>query len=122
MKTYGIIEVILFVKDMGKMVPFYRDVLDLPMTNPSTRDFTKESWITFETGNCQLALHSGGQGNIGADAPKVVFQVGDIRSARFQLLEAGVSVSEIRSLAQGILVCDGKDPEGNPFSIEQREI
>lgn len=120
MKTYGVIEVILFVKDMAKMVQFYRDVLDLPLTNPSVRDFSNESWVTFETGSCRLALHSGGQGNIGADAPKVVFQVGDIRSARFQLLEAGVSAGEIRSPEKGISVCDAKDPEGNPFSIEQQ--
>lgn len=120
MKTKGLIEVILFVKDMNKMVAFYRDVLDLPLTDPNVQDHAGADWVTFESGSCLLALHSGGKGNIGADAPKIVFQVEGIKAARFQLLEAGVSVSDVRSPAPGISVCDGKDPEGNPFSIEEQ--
>jgi catechol 2,3-dioxygenase-like lactoylglutathione lyase family enzyme len=119
MKTIGLIEVILYVKDMQKMVQFYRDVLDLPLTEVGIGDFSKEDWITFETGNCRLALHSGGKGATGADAPKIVFQVMDIKSARFQLLESGVAASDIRSPAIDRQVCDAKDPEGNPFSIEE---
>lgn len=122
MKTYGLIEVILYVKDMNKMVQFYRDVLDLPLTNPTVRDHADENWVTFESGNCLLALHSGGNGNIGADAAKIVFRVQDIKSARFQLIEAGVTAGEIRSPAPGISVCDAKDPEGNPFSIEEQNF
>jgi catechol 2,3-dioxygenase-like lactoylglutathione lyase family enzyme len=122
MKNYGLIEVILYVKDMNKMVEFYRDVLDLPLTNPAASDHTNENWITFESGNCLLALHSGGKGNICTDAPKIVFRVKDIKSARFQLLESGVTAGEIRSPAPGISVCDAKDPEGNPFSIEEQTI
>jgi catechol 2,3-dioxygenase-like lactoylglutathione lyase family enzyme len=121
MKTIGLIEVILYAKDMNKMVQFYRDVLDLPLNNPGIRDYSNESWVPFQTGNCSLALHSGGNGNIGSDAPKIVFQVEDIKSARFQLLQASVAVSDIRSPAPGRQVCDAKDPEGNPFSIEEVE-
>jgi catechol 2,3-dioxygenase-like lactoylglutathione lyase family enzyme len=122
MKTLGLIEVILYVKDMNKMVQFYRDALDLPLSNPEIRDHTNEDWVTYESGNCRLALHSGGNGNIGKDSPKIVFRVQDINSARFQLLELGVAASEIRSPAPGTFVCDSKDPEGNPFSIEQQDI
>ncbi len=122
MKTYGLIEVILYVKDMNKMVQFYRDVLDLPLTNPVVSDHADENWVTFESGNCLLALHSGGKGNISADAAKIVFRVQDIKSARFQLLESGIAASEIRSPAPGISVCDAKDPEGNPFSIEEHNF
>jgi len=122
MKTLGLMEVILFTKDMNKMVQFYRDVLDLPLTNPNIRDHAKEDWVTFESGACQLALHSGGSGNSGPDAAKIVLQVQDIKSARFQLLESGVSVSDLRSPSPGISVCDAKDPEGNPFSLEEKTI
>jgi catechol 2,3-dioxygenase-like lactoylglutathione lyase family enzyme len=120
MKTYGLIEVILYVKDMNKMVQFYRDVLDLRLTDPTFTDPADENWVTFETGNCLLALHSGGKGNIGADSPKIVFRVQDIKSARFQLLEAGVTAGEIQSPAPGIAVCNARDPEGNSFSIEEQ--
>ena len=120
MITLGLVEVILFVKDMNKMVRFYRDVLDLPLTNPGKSDFVNEERVAFESGNCLLALHTGGKGQIGTDAPRFVFQVRDIRSARFQLLEGGAAASDIRSPAPGIQVCDAKDPEGNAFSIEER--
>ena len=120
MKTYGLIEVILYVKDMNKMVQFYRDVLDLRLTDPTLINPADENWVTFETGNCLLALHSGGKGDVGTDAPRIVFRVQDIKSARFQLLEAGVTAGEIRSPAPDIAVCDAKDPEGNPFSIEEQ--
>ena len=122
MKTYGLIEVIFFVKDMNKMVQFYRDVLDLPLTNSAVSDHTGENWVTFESGSCLLALHSGGKGDLSPDAPKIVFRVQDIKSARFQLLESGVTAGEIRSPAQGVSVCDAKDPEGNSFSIEEQNF
>ena len=120
MKTLGLLEVILFVRDMEKMVRFYRDVLDLPLSSPGRQDHSKEDWVAFKSGNCTLALHSGGKGDIGTDAPKIVFQVDDIKSARFQLIEQGVATSDIRSPAPGIQVCDAKDPEGNAFSIEEQ--
>jgi len=120
METLSLIEVILFAKDMNKMVKFYRDVLDLPLTNPGKTDFSNEDRVTFETGNCLLALQSGGKGNIGMDAPKIIFQVMDIKSARFQLLEQGAAASDIRAPASGIQICDARDPEGNAFSIEER--
>jgi predicted enzyme related to lactoylglutathione lyase len=120
MKTTGLIEIILYAKDMNKMVQFYKDVLDLPLSIPGKADYAKESWVTFQTGGCTLAIHSGGNGNTGSDSPKIVFQVDDIKSARFQLLQASVAVSDIRSPAPGVQVCDAKDPEGNPFSIEEQ--
>ena len=120
MKTYGLIEVILYVKDMNKMVQFYRDVLDLRLTDPTLINPADENWVTFETGNCLLALHSGGKGDVGTDAPRIVFRVQDIKSARFQLLEAGITVGEIQSPTPGIAVCDARDPEGNSFSIEEQ--
>jgi predicted enzyme related to lactoylglutathione lyase len=107
---------------MNKMVHFYRDVLDLPLTNPNIHDHANEDWVTFESGACQLALHSGGSGNSGPDAAKIVIQVQDLKSARFQLLESGVTVSDLRSPSPGISVCDAKDPEGNPFSLEEKTI
>ena len=122
MKTIGLIEIILYVKDMDRMVRFYRDVLDLPLSDAATRDFSNQDWITFETGDCRLVLHSGGSGKIGPDAPNVVFLVDEIKSARFQLLQAGVAISEIRTPAPGIQVCNGNDPEGNAFSVEEHKV
>ena len=117
-----LMEVILYVQDMSAQVSFYRDRLGLRVRSPqSGADFSQEFWVEMETGACILALHAGGQRRFGEDAPKIVFRVVDIQAARKTLLERGVQLSEVRSTAPGVWVCDGADPEGNKFSIESHE-
>jgi len=120
-KIGPIIEIILYVKDMEAQVRFYRDKLDLPLSYPSgLGTYHDQTWVTFDVGECILALHTGGTGDLSQDAPKVVFQVSNIDVAREQLLERGVVLDEIRSPSTGVYVCDGQDPEGNKFSIESK--
>ena len=122
MKPTGLIEVILYVQDIQAQVRFYRDQLGLVVSFPQDQaDYSQENWVTFETGTCTLALHSGGKLRQGEDAPKIVFGVDDIQVARDHLISHGVKIGAIRSAAPGILVCDGFDPEGNPISFESRE-
>ena len=114
-----LMEVILYVEDMNKQVAFYRDSMGLKVKEPkSIADFKHVYWVELETGACTLVLHGGGRRRLGADTPKIVFRVADIEAARRELLARGVQVGEVRSPAPGVQVCDGKDPEGNPFSIE----
>jgi predicted enzyme related to lactoylglutathione lyase len=116
-----LMEVILYVQDMQAQVSFYRDKLGLAVKEPQgIEDFSNVFWVEFATGTCTLVLHGGGQRRLGADAPKVVFRVGDIEAARTALLERGAQLGEVRSPAPGVWVCDGVDPEGNKFSIERR--
>jgi catechol 2,3-dioxygenase-like lactoylglutathione lyase family enzyme len=122
MKTNGLIEVILYVQDMPAQVAFYRDVFGLRVLFPAGKeDYSQEFWVTLDSGACILALHGGGQKRLGRDTPKIVFGVGDIHAARRELLSRDVAVGEVRSAAPGVWVCDGFDPEGNPFSIESQE-
>lgn len=115
-------EVILYVQDMSAQVSFYRDQLGLRVRSPQhVADFGHEFWVELETGACILALHAGGQSRFGVDAPKIVFRVDDIQVARKTLTDLGVQLSEARSAAPGVWVCDGADPEGNKFSIESHE-
>jgi catechol 2,3-dioxygenase-like lactoylglutathione lyase family enzyme len=103
------------------MVAFYRDVLGLPVGHPQgVADYGQEHWVTFGTGACTLALHSGGQARIGADAPEVVFLVEDVQGARQQLVARGAAMGEVVTAAPGIVVCGGRDPEGNRFAVEAR--
>ena len=114
-----LMEVILYVQEMNAQVAFYRDKLGLALTSPAgVSDFTHEFWVTLDTGACTLALHGGGKRRLGEDAPKSVFRVADIETARQELVGRGVGLSEVRSPAPGVWVCDGADPEGNHFSIE----
>ena len=122
MRTTGLIEIIMYVAEMDAQVRFYRDVFGLKVTYPTGLDsYADEFWVTLDAGGIVLALHGGGQGRLGADAPKIVFGVADIHAARADLLAKGVNIDEVRSAAPSVWVCDGRDPEGNPFSIESRE-
>lgn len=77
--------------------------------------------MVLETDACKLVLHGGGERKLGEDTPKIVFGVEDIHASRAELLTAEVKVSEVRSPAPGVWVVDGRDPEGNPFSIESHD-
>lgn len=122
MKTNGLIEIIVYVADMDAQLKFYRDVFGLDVTYPTGLDsYAEEFWVTLDAGGVLLALHGGGQGRLGADTPKIVFGVDDIHASREELVAKGVTLDEVRSAAPGVWVCDGRDPEGNPFSIESHE-
>ena len=117
----GLMEVILYVKDMGSQVSFYRDSLGLELTHPQGEsDWASLQWVELDTGPCTLALHAGGQRRLGEDGPKIVFRVPDVPAARRQLVQRGVPMGQVRSTAPGVQVSDGVDPEGNKFSIESR--
>lgn len=117
----GLSEVILYVQAMDVMVRFYRDQLGLRVEEPAdTADLSDASWVVFDTGAAKLALHSGGERRLGEDAPMLVFAVADMAAARNVLLERGVALEEPFEAAPGVLVCHGRDPEGNPLALEQR--
>jgi len=122
MHITGLIEVILYVRDMARQVAFYRDMVGLEITYPTgLADYSAENWVTFASGACSLALHSGGQGRLGADTPMLVFGVDDIHSAWQELQARGMQIGEIFSAAPGVWVAHAVDPEGNPIAIEQQE-
>jgi catechol 2,3-dioxygenase-like lactoylglutathione lyase family enzyme len=115
-------QIILFVQDMHETAMFYRDKLGLKLLYPTDiDDFAGERWAIFDTGSCQLALHSGGKRRLGDDSPKLVFRVDDLEEARRELLSMGVSLSEIRPIQSGLSICNGVDPEGNRFSLESQD-
>ncbi len=119
----GLMEVILHVKNMNSMVAFYKDKLGLKVTYPTgATDYAEESWVTFDTGRCVLALHDGGRTRQGeTPSHRIVFQTDDIATARSSLLSRGVQVGEVRSPAPGVKVIDGRDPEGNVYAIESHQ-
>jgi predicted enzyme related to lactoylglutathione lyase len=116
-----LMEVILYVQDMGAQVAFYRDLLGLKVKEPRGEgEWAGVHWAELDTGSCTLALHTGGQHRLGEDAPKIVFRVSDVPGARHELMRRGIPMGEVRSPAPGVQVSDGADPEGNKFSIESR--
>lgn len=110
---------IVYVKDMEKMVGFYRDTLGLTIAYPHVDNYKDETWVAFNAGPTTFALHGGKQtSDIPVDAPKYNFEVENLQEVRQNLVDSGVKMSEIRDATPTKLICSGRDPEGNGFHIE----
>lgn len=104
--------IVLFTKDMPGMAAFYRDVLGL-------RQLKDEAgWKEFDADGCVIALHNGTSG-VGKRPPKIGFWSVDVAAAREALIARGAKLSKLM-LGGGLTRCEGKDPDGNPFSISDR--
>lgn len=111
--------VILYVQDMAPMVHFYHELLGIPLASPPMDDYSEAYWVELDTGQTRLTLHGGGQKRLGADTPTISFLVKDeLDEVREALLAKGVTLGEIREPVPGIRVADGRDPEGNRFSLD----
>ena len=113
-------EIILHVVDMDRMVSFYRDKLGLNLKYPTgVQDYTKENWVTFDTGSCIFVLHGGGRVRVGEQpSHRITFRVRDVKIAREHFVTRGIALGELRSPAPGVWVVDGRDPEGNVYALE----
>lgn len=109
-----LVEVVLYVSDMERAVGFYRDTIGLEV------DFESESWTTFGTGACTLALHLVERREPGVGEPDPTFRVANAAAERERLSAAGVAVTEIREPVAGVQVFDVRDPDGNRISLESR--
>lgn len=107
-------EVILYADDMDELYGFYTDVLGLPHEDGAI----EHGFVRLDAGACDLCLHSGGDTEPDASAPKLVFEVDDLQAAREELHSHDVELGDIRSPAPGIEVLDALDPEGNRFALE----
>src|SRR5688572_29432019 len=98
----GLMRVIVYVQNMEAQVKFYRDVLGLNVVSPLIDDYSQECWVVLNAGMAEVVLHGGGQKRLGADTPKMVFEVDDIETVRTKLIQHGVNMDEIFSPAPGV--------------------
>jgi catechol 2,3-dioxygenase-like lactoylglutathione lyase family enzyme len=105
--------IVLFTKDMPRMTPFYRDVLGLRLRKD------EKGWKEFDANGCIIALHNG-TSEVGRRPPKVGFWTSAIAAARQELIRRGAKMSKLMEGA-GLVRCEGKDPDGNPFLLSDRE-
>jgi predicted enzyme related to lactoylglutathione lyase len=104
--------IIVFTDRMDAMSAFYRDVLGLAVAGK------EEGWVDFAAGDCNVALHAGG-GKGAKRQPKIVFAAKDVAAARATLVKRGAKMGKIMS-AKSFDMCDGVDPDGNPFQVSSR--
>jgi catechol 2,3-dioxygenase-like lactoylglutathione lyase family enzyme len=120
--------VILFVKDMDRLVAFYRDVIGL---DPVARDEDDENFVSLGAGRAQVSLHripaaiaesitiTDPPDPRGSTPIKVSFLADDVEAARAELVAQGVAMRAIVRFGE-LALCDGLDPEGNVFQLTNR--
>ncbi|HKN01498.1 MAG TPA: VOC family protein [Candidatus Binataceae bacterium] len=104
--------IIIFTNGMSTMTRFYRDVLGLKQKSDES------GWKEFDAGGCDLALHNGSAA-VGSRPPKFVFFSADVARTREALLKRGAKLGKVKS-KDGLDLCEGTDPDGNPFQISNR--
>jgi Predicted ring-cleavage extradiol dioxygenase len=105
--------VIIFALDLPKLAAFYGDVLGLALVH------SEKGWREFDAGSCRLALHESRTKAAGRP-PKIVFTAGDVAAVRQALLQRGAPKMGLVKSTAHFDMCDGEDPEGNPFQISSR--
>ena len=104
--------IIIFTSHLEAMESFYRDVIGLKVAG------REDGWVDFDAGECRLALHVGG-GKPGNRPPKIVFHASDVAAAQTALVKRGAKMGKVVS-AKHFDMCNGKDPDGNPFQVSSR--
>jgi len=104
--------IVLFTSNMDAMTAFYRDVLGFRLKA------NEKGWKTFDAGGCEIALH-GGRSRVGGRPPKLAFDVKDVAGTRAVLVKRGARMGKVVS-ANGLDLCGGRDPDGNPFGLTNR--
>ncbi len=100
--------IILFVRDMKTVSAFYRDVLGL---DPAPdQEFPEKRFLRFDTGSCQLCLHSAASPNGGRQ--KIGFHVDSVRAVHEALKSRGLRLRQLENEC-GKACFDISDPEGN---------
>jgi catechol 2,3-dioxygenase-like lactoylglutathione lyase family enzyme len=104
--------IIIFTSDVAAMARFYRDVIGLELVAD------EKDWKELKAGACNLAFHRG-KSAIGDRPPKIAFYAADVAAARAALVKRGATMGKVKS-GRSVDLCDGKDPDGNPFQISSR--
>jgi catechol 2,3-dioxygenase-like lactoylglutathione lyase family enzyme len=104
--------VIIFTDDIASMSAFYGTVLGLPLAGE------EGGWKSFAAGAVEIALHRGSS-MTGRRPPKLAFYAADVPARRTELVARGAPMGRLLQ-RDGLIFCDGKDPDGNPFQISNR--
>jgi hypothetical protein len=124
-EKFSLGRIIIFGHLVDKLKSFYVENFDF-----SVIEEFKDQWIVLNAGQVEIAIHKIGQGyepengkefRVESNTKLVFYTTVNIEEFRNRLINAGVTIGDVKSF-EGInsLFCDGEDPEGNIFQIEQR--
>ena len=124
-EQFSLGRIIIFGQQVDQLKSFYLDHFNFSVTTE-----IKDQWVVLNTGQTEIAIHKIGQGyeppagkefRIESNTKLVFHTRSNLKTIRNRLVEKGVVMGDIKSF-EGInaLFCDGEDPEGNTFQIEQQ--
>ncbi len=124
-ETFYLTRIILFGHLVDRLKRFYVDYFGF-----SVVEEISDQWIVLNAGQVEIAIHKIGPAYEPEDGKafraesntKLVFSINhNLEDFRHRLVDNGVVMGAVKSF-EGInsLFCDGEDPEGNVFQIEQR--
>ncbi len=111
--TLKLRRIVIFTNRMEVLTAFYRDVIGLDLK------VNDSGWKEFDAGAVVIALHNG-TSEVGRRPPKLVFYSSDVAGTREMLIQRGAKMGKVKS-GSGLDLCEGKDPDGNPFQLSNRE-
>jgi catechol 2,3-dioxygenase-like lactoylglutathione lyase family enzyme len=104
--------VIPFTGQLEAMTEFYGKVLGLKQVT------NENGWREFDAGKTRFGLHSG-PSSPGRKGPKIAFYAKVVAAMRKVHTARGAKFGKVRQYDQFIM-CDGKDPDGNPIQLSNR--
>jgi predicted enzyme related to lactoylglutathione lyase len=105
---------VLYVRDMGRAIAFYRDLMGLEVVSEDA------TFSVLGTGGASIGLHhtSSPEPHATPNAPVVSFASPDVPAAHRLLAEAGVAfTAEPFELAPGQWLAEFLDPDGNRLAL-----
>jgi predicted enzyme related to lactoylglutathione lyase len=112
MTSLKMARIILFTGKIDAMSEFYGKVLGLKQVT------NEKGWREFDAGKTRVALHSG-PASPGRKGPKIVFYAKDVTAMREKLSARGAKFGKVSQFEQ-LIMCNGKDPDGNPIQLSNR--
>ena len=107
--------VMLFVKDMKKVIAFYRDVIGL--TPDEDQPFPEHRFYRFDTGQCKLCLHIASKTNEWRQ--KLMLHVESVSAMYQHLKSKGLRLRPLENDG-GYGIFDIRDPEKNRIQFGGR--
>jgi catechol 2,3-dioxygenase-like lactoylglutathione lyase family enzyme len=118
--------IMLFAQHTDTLKHFYAHVFNLPVVEE-----IPGQWVVFGAGGCRLALHQvgpeyllpEGSNSKAENNVKIIFETADdITGLRAALLRQNVTIGEVKTFDNyDFWLCNGEDPEGNVFQLQQRK-
>ena len=111
--------VLLFVKDMGRSLEFYVNVLGFQVEGGKTIfEASKEPFVVVGGYGVKLGLHISDA--VVSSGFKLVFDVGDVNDFMAFLESRGISYGEKSQVAPGLYEVVIEDPDGHKLSFVGR--